>query len=324
MPEPNWDRTLALHTAQATDTQALLGPLFQLARTGDNAGLLAALSSIQQDAGLSAPARDYLIFSFLLGLSDMEVNSVDPQVLEYLFLYEVQTLVAHDDFAAVGVPLFNTRAAAAGVRHSWDWQLARDRAGLLIQTSSQQWVSSYLAASQIERRGMLDAMNLASISQLQELGWSALARLDEHADLTLIAAQAGLKTDDFALFQQAIIHGSGPGLPRILQTAASQLEADEAMELLGNSIRLSSASNAALVIAQLAPNHLGEPGVRELVFSTLSNQNLGAAASMVLGASSDPGIQRRLNEIAAGKDSLAQQRASLAIKTRQSDPREAR
>lgn len=317
MPKPNWDRTLALHTAYATDTQALLKPLFNQARSGDTTDLISSLSAIQADARLSAPARDYLMFSFVQGLSDMDANAVDSKVLDLLSSYEALTLVEHDDFAGSGVPLFNIRAATAGVRHTWERQLAQDRAQALLQESTEQWIAAYLSATATERRGMADSLGFAAAPQLQELGWSALARIDKQPELTLIAAQAGLESDDFELVQQSISKGTGPGMSQILQAAASRLSSDEALAVLENSVRLGSDSKAGLAIAQLAPAHLDHPGIRTMLFETLSSRNLGAAAGMLLGASNDPAIQKQLGEIASGEDGLARKRASLALNSRQ-------
>jgi len=78
---------------------------------------------------------------------------------------------------------------------------------------------------------------------------------------------------------------------------------------------------AGLAIAQLAPDHLDQSEVREMLFSNLANRKLGAGAALVLGASADPEIQHRLANIAAQKTGLEQQRARLAISTRQTAPR---
>jgi len=115
MPEPNWDRALAVQTIRKTDTQAILKPLFQMALAGRNEELLYSLSAIRQDPGIPNPTRDYLVFSFALGLSDLDANAVSPEVMDFLSTYEALTLVAHDDHPAMAVPLFNIRAATAGV-----------------------------------------------------------------------------------------------------------------------------------------------------------------------------------------------------------------
>ena len=319
MPEPNWDRAVAVQTIRKTDTQAMLKPLFQMARAGRNGELLDSLSAIGQDPGMPNPTRDYLVFSFTLGLSDLDANAVSPEVMGFLSTYEARALVAHDDHPGMAVPLFNIRAAVAGVRNRWDRQQASDRAEGLLQEPAERWISSYLAASQAERRGFVDALDFASPEQLRGLGWTALAGLDEKPELTMITAQAGLDSGDFELLRQSISRGSGSDLPRILEAASRKLSVEDSIDLLDYSLQLGSDTRAALAIAQLAPAHLDEPAVREMLFSTLASRNLGAAAALVLGASQNPEIQARLSKIASKENGLAQQRASMAISNRRAE-----
>ena len=313
MPEPNWDRAAAVETIRKAPTQDMLKPLYRLARAGSNDELLDSLSSIEQNPGLPDPVRDYLVFSFTLGLSDLDARSVNPAVLEFLSSYEARTLVSDSDHPQMVVPLFNIRAAAAGVRNRWDRQLASARAENLFEEKPELWISSYLAAGQAGRRGFVDAMDFASPGQLGRLGWSAVAQLDVKPELTLVAARAGLNSGDFELLRQSISRGEGPGLATALAAASDKLSAEESIELLDYTLQLGSDKKAALAIAQLAPARLDDPAVREMMFSTLADRNLGAAAAMVLSASKDPAIQARLTEIASKGGGLARDRAVLAI-----------
>jgi hypothetical protein len=315
MQEPNWDRGLALQAARNADTQTMLKPLFQMARSGNNNDLLVSLHSLQTDTDLTSPVRDYLLFRFTLGLADLDANSVNPDVLNFLSGYQVRTLVAHDEYPHMGVALFSIRAAAAGVRNAWDRRLASSRAQDLMQGPADQWLSLYLAAGPAPRRGFVDALHSAPADQLQALGHSALAQLDDKPELTVIAARAGLQTDDFELLRQSVTRGSGADLPGILKAASRGLSAEQNMRLLEKALQEGSDTTAALAIAQLAPAHLDQPEVREMLFSTLANRNLGAAAALVLGASRDPEIQQRLTKIAAQETGLERQRAILAIST---------
>jgi len=319
LAEPNWDRNLAVHSANSSDNKQALKVLYQLARDGDNEALLASLKLSASDTTLSAPARDWLLFSFALGLSEMDANSVNTAVLDFLSSYEVRTLVPHDDFPNHAVPLFNVPAATAGVRNLWQRQLAADKAQQLLDGPVDAWIAAYLAAGPADRRGFVDSLEFASIEQLQLLGWSALAQLEKQEDLTVIAARASLESGDLELLQQTINRGSGPEMPRILAAAALEFSPEQSGEVLNYLLHSGSDSKAALAIALLAPGRLGEENIREMLFSTLPKQNLGAAAALVLGASKDKQIQQRLSEIAAGKAGPAQQRAALAISTHQPD-----
>jgi hypothetical protein len=165
----------------------------------------------------------------------------------------------------------------------------------------------------------VDALDFASVEQLHELGWSALAQLDSRPELTIITARAGLASGDYELVRQSVARGGGPDLPGILEAASHQLSVEESIGVLSHALQSGSDTRAALAIAQLAPVHLDEQTVQELLFNTLGNRNLGAAAALVLGASAAPEIQERLARIAAGKDGLLRQRATLAISTRPLD-----
>ena len=116
MPKPNWDRALAVESARRVNGGPVLKNLYQLARTGKNRQLLDSLTALEQNRNWSVPAREYVIWTFTIGLSDMEANTVNLEVLEYLSAYEPRTLVSHDDRSDVGVALFNISAAAAGVQ----------------------------------------------------------------------------------------------------------------------------------------------------------------------------------------------------------------
>lgn len=314
--ESNWDRISALEVVRNSDTSDNLKHLFQLARAGKNTELLQSLSEIGQDSGLPAPVRDYLAFSFTLGLSDLEPDAVNSGVLDYLSNYRARTLVTHYDHPEMTTPLFNVRAAAAGVRNQWARKHAFIRAENLNPDAPNQWIEAYLNADPAERRGFVDTLDFALPGQLHDLGSSALALLDEHPELTLVATRASLNSGDINLLQQSISRGKGPALSKVLKAAAIELNAEDAIGLLDHCLRYCSDTSAALAIAHLAPAQLHESKIREMLFDTLGNRDLGAAAALVLGGSKDPQIHSRLGEIASNKDSLTTKRAKLAVSSR--------
>jgi hypothetical protein len=128
-----------------------------------------------------------------------------------------------------------------------------------------------------------------------------------------------MNSGDFELLRQSISRGDGPGLSKVLEAASRKLSAEESIVLLEYSLQLESDTKAALAIAHLGPARLDEPAVQKMLFSTLGDRNLGAAAALVLGASPDREIQARLSEIASKKEGLAPQRAALAISTGRAD-----
>jgi len=314
-PEPNWDRSLALRAVNRADLEVRLKPLFQMARAGESAALLGSLLAIEQDPGLPAPARDYLHFRFAVGLGDLDPNAVAPAVLEYLSTYEARTLIAHEEYPDVAVPLFNIPAATAGARNLWERQQAVTQAEELLQGPADSWVNAYLAANRTGRRGFVDALEIASDAELRELGRAALEQLDENPELTLLAALAGLNSGDFDLLRQSLERGGGPELSQALQVAARELSAEACIDLLDHALRQGSDTEAALAIAHLGRARLGEPAVQQLLFDTLSDRELGAAAALTLGASPDPEVQNRLREIASQDSGLAKDRAAFAIQS---------
>jgi hypothetical protein len=84
-------------------------------------------------------------------------------------------------------------------------------------------------------------------------------------------------------------------------------------------MRLDSDAKAALAMAHLAPPHLDQPEVQQLLFATLPDRNRGAGAALVLGQSKNPEIQYKLREIAAKDKGLAGQRAELAVESRRAE-----
>jgi hypothetical protein len=317
--QPNWDRGMAFEVIENADPQGLLARLFRLAREGDSAALIDALSGIVEDRDLPDPVTDYVLFTFTVGLDDLEAGVVSPEVLRYLSAYWPRTLVPHEESADVGVPLFNVRAAVAGLRNAWERQRAGDEAVSLDGASPETWIDRFLAASPIGRRGFLDAMADVSPRRLHALGEAAAARLPDHPELTLPVALAGAWSDDLDLVWRAIREGSVDDLPAVFRTIAEELDVLDCVKLLLRSLGLDSNARKALAIALLGPLSLDQEKAQDALFGTLASPELGAGAALVLSASSNPRVQERLNDLARTQDSLAGQRARLAVNLRQDE-----
>lgn len=306
-----WDRSAALQSVERMQVMDSLGPMFDMARTGNEAGLLGALSSIRSDPDLPDPAKDYLVYRFTIGLGELEAGAVGPEVIGWLSAYQPAALVAHDEHPRYAVPLFNVRAAAQGVVNGWERETAAIEAERMLGEADR-FVAAYLASGRAGRGGFVDAIEFASPEQAAELGRMAVLHLAGSPGLTIVAARAGIKSGDMELLRQAIALGEGPGLARALSEAAAALSAEESAALLEAVMGMEPESKAALALAQLAPGLLHDPAVLELMFGALADLNLGASAALVLGRSADPFIQSRLNDIASGKEGLEQKRAQLA------------
>jgi hypothetical protein len=73
------------------------------------------------------------------------------------------------------------------------------------------------------------------------------------------------------------------------------------------------AMTASLLLAELAPTVIDSPSVREHLFVLLGDRELGASAALALARSGNEEVLIKLADLAAGEDSLASRRASMAI-----------
>ncbi|MDH3925205.1 MAG: hypothetical protein OET41_11415 [Xanthomonadales bacterium] len=313
MKDPLWDRSTAMQFVDKARAMDSLKPMYEMARSGDEAGLMRALTGMSSDPDLTAPSRDYMVYSFTLGLGDMRADAVSSEVMGWLAAYKPATWVAHEEHPRMAVPLFNVRAAAQGVANGWERQKALDSAERALGEQPAQFISEYLAATQAGQRGYIDALERVPFEKTLELSRLALEMLAGSPELTHLAARAAIASGSSELLRRSIALGQGPGLARAFKDAAAELSAEESASLLEDVMEKESDSKAALAIALLAPGTLADPAVRDLMFNAMADQNLGASVALVLGSSADPEIQSRLSEIATGGAGLEQQRAQLAI-----------
>jgi len=314
-PQPNWDRAIAVRTAESIDTTNVLKALYRSSRAGDSQQVMELLLAVEQNDSWPVPAREYAIWSFTIGLSDMAVNSVSAEILNYLSAYRPRTLEAHDDRDSVGVPLYNISGAATGVHNAWARQRGASRAEAFLQSDPDVWIDAFLRAGPAARKGFSDALKFASDQQLNILAPYAIKHLTEHPELTAIAGQSALILADLNLLQQTLALGRGPELHRILKATSQVLDVEEKKTLLFQALHQGPDKMAGLAIAQLAPTLLKDPIVQEKMFEILENRKLGSSAALILGSSRDTKIRERLNRTAKANSGLASQRASLAIAT---------
>ena len=98
-----------------------------------------------------------------------------------------------------------------------------------------------------------------------------------------------------------------------MREAAAEFNADEAAELLKYTMLTESSGKASLAMALLAPGVLDQPAVQNLMFDALNSKSLGASAALVLGSSTNPAIQSRLEQVASAGEGLQKQRAQMAV-----------
>lgn len=317
LPAPNWDRAMAIQTIQAADTEVAIDSLFEATRSGDTEALLELIRSVEQDPTRSAPELDYIFHSYAVGLSDFDADRIDSRVLAELAARSPATWVSSHDHPDLAMPLFNTRAAIEGTQNAWRRQQASYLAQDLM-TDSSRWVQEFIASDSVERRGYLDALELAPAESLHAIGGTAAQQMDQHPQLAHVVARSGIRSGDVELTWKAIKGGTEQSLPQVLREVSTQMEAGQCGELLVRSMELNSVTRQSLAIAQLAPKSLKLASTRDLLFDRLGDPQLGSAAALVLANSKDPEIHARLTTIAQQTDGLASKRANLAMNLRQS------
>lgn len=310
---PNWTEREALRAAAEVDLLTELKPLFGRARAGEDRALRRQLEDIAANEEWPLPARERLLHAFALGIGELPAGSVGPEVLSYLRQYRPGTLVPHDDTDLAGVPLFDVPAAAAGSLNQWQRQIGYQSSGEVLARGGAAWIAAWLEAGPARRRGLADALDLASGGQLKELAVLALHDLPAQPELTLVAARAAALLPDPDLLGDALVAGGGPELAAALRSAGTSLDEAERADLLRRLVAEAPAATGSLAIAALTPGLLHDPAVAGLLFDLLSHPALGAAAALSLARSRQPAVREQLATLAARDDDTPARRAANAI-----------
>lgn len=313
MRQPDWTQQEAREAAAAIDALQALKPLYVLARAGRDPELLAELQAMAANDRWPLPAREHVLQEFAMGLGDLQPQAVGSGVMSFLLGYEPQVLVPHEEYSALGVPLYNIPAAAAGVMHDWARQVAATQATELSRQAADAWVAAYLSAGTAQRKGFEDTLDFAEPAWLRQLAGHAFDALAKQPDLTPIVARSAILLADAELLQRTIQVGSGPGIAPALQAAAGIMDAGDRAAILRHAVHHASAVNASLALAELAPGLLHQPEAADLLFELMGHAELGATAALVLSRSADAVIHDRLAESAALGQGLRSQRAALAL-----------
>lgn len=321
LPPPNWDRELALKTAGMTQNGPELNEWFGMLRRGGGAELLAVIKKYSSDRVLAAPVREKQLFRFTQGLADFAAALIPADLLDFLAAYSPQTLVPHPEDASIAVPLFNIPAAAQGIINGVDRQRGEVRSARLLETNPGAWIPGYLAASTPARAGFIEALDEASVQQMENLKQSALQSLRERPELFAVAGTAALVSADQEALVYLVTHFQGAAMAPLLRSAAGQLSVSEQAILLLAAVESAPAENAALAIALLAPGLYTMPKVTDRMFDLLKDPALGSAAALTLARHPDPEVRLRLNGLSEGHEAVAV-RARLALDLSSSDNRQ--
>ena len=314
-PPAGWDRFSAESAARSIDTSETRRQLINFTVAGSAEETLALLLRTGSRTDWPVPAREAAIYGYTQDLRALPSSAVPVKVMTFLKNYQARTLVPHDDHPRAGVPLFNVRAAAAGVENGWTRQTATLEGAALLSSNPRSLVDAFsLEPHPAARQGYLEALNTASPEQLRSVANNSSNRLKRQGELTNLAGRAALLLADTGALQEVYALGEGPGLAQLMRATARSLPATDIALLLDTTLAHGSTEAAALAIAELAPAVAMQPATQSLLLQTLGDPDLGAAAALALATHATPATIEQLREIAETPgESLGATRATLAL-----------
>lgn len=313
LSQANWIRSEASQAAAETDLLETLGPLLELARSNQDSRLLQELKRLAADDSLSLPVRERVLFEFAVSLADLDPLAVGPDVLGFLAAYQSRVLVPYEDNRWLGIPLYNVRAAAAGVVHEWQRQDGAIEAMTLRHGPGAFWLGAYLSSGPAQRSGYVDSLDFMSEPSLQSLATQAAGRMASEPDLMPVVARIAALLADVGLLQNLVAHGSGPGLAETIRSGIAELDEPDRAALLHHAVLHAPAVNAAQAMAELAPGLLHRDQTVKLLFDLLGDPELGAASALALSRSSNPAVRGQLVELGSKNRGMESRRAALAV-----------
>ena len=283
-----------------TEWEARLDDLMRLVTAGDETRLLQLLRATTVDAGLPPAIREQVLHEFTVELRELPPGSVGHPVMEFLSGHEPQVMVPHEDHPDSHVPLFNLRAASAGVQHTWRRREASYAGFVLLAQDPALLVRESVAA--------------ATPAQLETISFLALNGLEQEPALTELAGTAALRNEDTRALEQVLRTGSGSGLTRLVRDTGARLDPDRLARLLASTLEQAPPETAALAIAEWSSALAAHPDTENRLLSLLGDPQLGSAAALALANhAADSTTARLLAVLESGQSPLAASRARLAL-----------
>jgi hypothetical protein len=309
-----WERGAAWRASLSEETAAQRAELRQLLRSGDSEASLALLQALDRDPELPAPARERLLLDYVNELRQEPPRAVSDAVIEFLAAYPSTVLVAQVDHPRANAPLFNIRAATAGLRNGWTRQEAAFEGAALVSGEAGRLIDAFLASDNVPRqRGLIDALATAAPEQRIAIAETALSLIDQQPELIELAGQAALLNQDVDMLQRLLVRAQGHGLHNLLRRSSEAFDIGRNAALLEAALDSGSAQTAALAMAQLAPVLAGHTASVERLFQQLEDPATGSAAALALAGNPNPEVRQRLEVVAAEGNALLASRARLAL-----------
>jgi len=317
------DRATALAVARSVDTKSWRHEVLDATVAGSTADVLERLDFTAHRTDWSDQAVDGAIHDYAQALRGLPRGAVPAEIMTWLKAYEPRAWVAHEEYAAARVPLFNVRGVAAGVENDWLRQDALLEGLALIASNPRSLVDAWLIETHpASRLGYLQAVAQARPDRLSEVSRNARYRLDRHPELTALAGRAALQAGDVPALGEVFVHGSGPDLALLMRDAALALPPEASAALLDNTLAASSGLNAALAIAELAPVSSAFPSTQALLLARLDDSGLGPTAALALSRVASPASLKELKRLAGDQKAKSARLARYALELRDESERQ--
>lgn len=309
LPQANWNRTAALQAASIPQHQQELQNWLQMIDAGNADSLLSKLQHSRQTGN---PAFEAQLFELALNLAEAPPDAAIDALLLWLADFPSAVLVAHEDHADYGVPLYPVAATAKGSLTERQRQQAQKLASQLLNGSPKRWIQHYLSGTLVEQQGFNHSLRAASAEAILPLAVALQLQLTQHPELAGPVGELASLLADPQLFLAAYHSSQGATSVSLLREANWRLDAAQRSQLLAGTMALESADKSALAISLLAPGLHSNPGVSEKLLQLLDDPKLGAAAALALAGHPDQQVQARLQELLQ-TGGLKGQRAALAL-----------
>lgn len=308
-----WDRESAAAAIDSVEITSAINELGDIASLSDTRHTLDKLTRLETREDWPLPAREAAIYRFTRSLAELPPDTVSPGILKHLKNYQAQTLVPHEDHAGARIPLFNIRAAAAGVENSWLRQRYAYEAQVLMANSPDALVMGFeRAGNQNQRYAFIEVLQNAPLRDVIAVQHVTLEKLADSPSLTpLIATTAAITTDPAAI-ERLLTDGAGAGVSSALTKIGQRLPLTDLRELLLFAIQQVPAINASMAIAAWTPQLRHDMVIRDLLVAKLPDTELGASAALALAHQPDIQTIKILQDTASG-NSIAARRAQMAL-----------
>lgn len=299
----HWEREAALTKVRSADIELAISEVKDLN----------SLMALQHRSNLSRPVREAAVYQYARSLSALDRRDVPLDIIQHLSSYQARVVVPHEDHGSASVPLFNVRAAIAGVQNGWLRNESRAEAQLILVSSPGSLLDKYLQAGQhAQKSGYLDALTTASMAEALLVQTAAMEQLPQSPELTPLLAVTAAVTADLNAIRLLLMYGKGARLAAALDIAASQHPIESKAELLRYAIEEAPTENAALAIASWWPTLKSDNPTLQFVIGKLDDPQLGSSIALALARNPDTNTIKTLQQIAEG-NSVAAKRARLSL-----------